>query len=60
VILIRTIFIFPASQPKFRDSDAKDNDGIPFDIESSGAAAQIVEIFFSTPLSSVRVHCFLF
>lgn len=39
VILITTIFLFPASQPKFRDSDAKDNDGIPFDIESSGAAA---------------------
>lgn len=39
VILIKTFFIFPTSQPKFRDSDAKDNDGIPFDIESCGATA---------------------
>lgn len=39
VILITTIFIFPSSQPKFRGSDAKDKDGIPLDIESSGAVA---------------------
>lgn len=56
VILITTVFIFPASQPKFRDSHAKDNDDIPFDIESSGAEHQIIEIFFSSPSSSVKEH----
>lgn len=56
VILITTVFIFPASQPKFRDSHAKDNDDIPFDIESSGTEHQIIEIFFSSPSSSVKEH----
>lgn len=35
---LQRFLFFPASQPKFRDSDAKDNDSIPFDIESSGVA----------------------
>lgn len=39
MILITTTFIFPASQLRFRGSDAKDNDGISLDAESSGAVS---------------------
>lgn len=39
-MILITTSIFPASQLIFRDSDAKDNDGIPLDTESSGAVSQ--------------------
>lgn len=46
VILITTTSILPASQLIFRGSDAKDNDDIPLDTESSGAVSQKYWFFY--------------